>query len=94
MKTWVMRKMGDAWDPERFCPYTGRTLWQFPIPSHPLPVIWPEPWAMGYWRDDGVLMRVRRPTVQEHAWLDGFPAEYAKQSVAFHAWLEGVRKKD
>lgn len=94
MKTWVMRKMGDAWDPERFCPYTGLALWQFPTRSHPLPDIWPEPWAMGYFRADGVLMRVRRPTAAEWAWLEAYPAEYAKQAVAFHAWLEGVRKKD
>lgn len=49
---------------------------------------------MGYFRADGVLMRVRRPTAAEWAWLEAYPAEYAKQAVAFHAWLEGVRKKD
>lgn len=88
-----MRKMGDAWDPERFCPYTGQKIWPHPYWQERGPNNAPGSWRLMYWRDDGEAMRCRDATPQETAWLVAHPAEFQKLDVAFHQWLEGVRKK-
>lgn len=82
-----MRKMGDAWDPERFCPYTGLPIW-----SHPYRQPGSGEWRLMYWREDGNAMRCRDATPQETAWLDQYPAEFEKLDIAFHQWLAAVRE--
>lgn len=86
--TWVMRALGSAFHPDRVCEYTGLALHPFPIPSHPIPDIWPEPWAMGFWRADGLLRSVARVTPEEYAWLLANPAAYQAERAEFEAWRE------
>lgn len=87
-----MRKMGDKWNPDRFCPYTGLTIHPHPYFSPVGPNNGPASWRMMFWRIDGEAMRCRDCTAEETAWLVAYPAEFAKQDAAFHSWLEGFRK--
>jgi hypothetical protein len=91
--TWVMRQLGAAFHPDTVCEYTGLALWLHPIASHPIPGIWPEPWAMGFWRADGHLRAVCRVTPEEFAWLSANPAQYAAEHAEFEAWRSSFTRK-
>jgi hypothetical protein len=89
METWVMRKMGSAFDPEKHCAYTGRRLWQFPSPG------WDGRYMMGYFREpDAYLMRVRDCTPGEMEWITGNPAAFAKAKARFEAWRDKAKLSD
>lgn len=87
METWISRKMGRAFDPERHCPYTGSRLWQFPFAwdvrqDRPL---------MGYYREsDGWMLRCRLMTAEERAWIEGNPEAWERELAEFRAWLGTV----
>lgn len=80
--TWAKRKLGAAYDPEKHCAYTGRSI--YPHPSLP--------GSMFYWRDDGHLYRSRAMTPEEAAWVAANPAEFARVDLSFRGWLESLRK--
>lgn len=84
-ETWVMRKLGSAFNPDTVCEYTGLALWMFPVPHVPLHN-WPEPWAMAFWRADGMLKAVCRVTPEEYAWLSANPDAYQAERAEFEAW--------
>jgi hypothetical protein len=86
METWVERKMGAAFDPEKHCRYTGRKLWKFPLQG------WDARCLMGYYREpDGHLMRVRDCTPGEVEWITGNPAAFQAAKGKFERWLSTCR---
>lgn len=42
---------------------------------------------MGYWREDGELMRCRPLTDEERAWITGNPDSFMIERAEFDAWL-------
>jgi len=92
MKTWIERKYGEDFDPESMCPYTGLSL--FKQPTHagiPNRAGWQ--WLMGYWREDGELMRVRKLTPAERDWIRDEPEQFTSDCAGFLKWLRKVRRK-
>lgn len=85
--TWVERQMGAAFNPNKFCDYTGLRLYPSPIAS-PLPYGGSE-WRIAYWRQDGFLKRVRDCTGAELAWIAANPAKFEASQTRFKAWLAG-----
>jgi hypothetical protein len=93
MQTYIMRQMGDAWNPDRFCPYTGRPIFPHPYFSPVGPNNGPAAWWVQYWRDDGEAVRCRPAAPQEVAHIGANMAETVRLENAFRAWFAGVRKK-
>lgn len=89
--TWVERKMGAGFDPEKFCDYTGLHLWKFPIlsgvPNAPAEA---RQWRMAHWREDGHLRRVRDATAAELAWIAANPAKVQASQTRLDAWLQRI----
>lgn len=75
--------MGAAFDPEKFCRYTGKRLYLCPLES-------PEAVRMAYWREDGNLCRVRDMSPEEKAWIDANPDLYQANQDRFGKWLATV----
>jgi hypothetical protein len=85
--TFIQKQMGKDFDPELHCPYTGKALHQFPMlggPGNSDPLASA---SMGYWREDGELMRCRPLTRQEAAWITGNPEAFKVERAEFESWL-------
>lgn len=87
--TWVMRQLGEAFNPDAVCEYTGLALYMHPIRCGTCEV-WPEPWSMGFWRTDGHLRAVAKCTPAELAWLSSNPEAYEKEHAQFETWLRST----
>ena len=87
-----MRKLGDAFHPDMVDEYTGLALYMHPIRSHVIPGVWEIPWAMGFWRADGMLKAVCQVTPEEYAWLFHNPAQYAAEHAQFEVWRVSVQQ--
>jgi hypothetical protein len=88
-ETFIMRRMGAAFDPETICEYTGARLWKFPADHGD-----GERALMGYYREsDGMLVSVRNLTPQELLWITGNPEAFTIEESKFKHWLDQVRAK-
>ena len=85
--------MGAAFDPEKFCDLTGLRIYQKALRAGILTdkgVV--EGWRIGYFREDGILRRVRDATGAELAWIAGNPGPFKAAETRFLAWLAGFQK--
>lgn len=92
MATFIERKFGKDFDPETMCVYTGKALFKHPIGTPALEHR-PKTLRMGFWREDGELMRVRDLTPAEAAWVRDEPEQFAADCKGFMKWLKKVRNK-
>lgn len=91
--TWVERKMGSEFDPEKFCDYTGLRIYQKAVRAGVLTekgVV--DGWRIGYFREDGVCRRFRDATTAELAWIVGNPEAFQSSQIRFNAWIAGFQK--
>lgn len=80
--------MGAAFDPNGFCDYTGLRLYPFQI-YHNLPD-GGRSYRIAYWRQDGVLKRVRDCTLAEKDWIVANPEKLKASQTRLDAWLAGI----
>lgn len=77
-ETWVMRKYGASFNPDKMCYYTGKSVW-------PLPMVHDISKTMFY-RSDGARMGVVDSTPEEIEWIKSHPAEWQRELAEFDAW--------
>lgn len=87
METYIQRKMGAAFNPEKHCPYTGKRIYPCAI-SHE------DGFGIMHYREDGEAMRFRQMTPEEKAWTLSHPAAFSRNQARMRAWLENIRKEN
>lgn len=77
-ETWVMRKLGKDFNPDKVCPYTGKLIYPMPLPHDITKTM--------FYRSDGARMGLVDSTPEEIAWIKANPEAWQKEIAEFDAW--------